>query len=109
MRADRLRVSPDRYVRPGLPPTLILTGRLDPTTPVAGAEKFCRLMRTAGNRCELHIYENVGHSFSDRPNHIDPQVSADSKKRSLQFLRDMAMLPGEQIAAGQPRAVVAAR
>jgi acetyl esterase len=92
-RVDRLNISPDQYVRSGLPPTLILIGRRDRITPAIGAERFCRLMRAAGNRCDLHVYENVGHQFEDAPGHIDPQVSADSKQRSLQFLRDTGMLP----------------
>lgn len=92
-RTDRLKISPDQYVRPGLPPTLILVGREDRTTPAAGAEKFQRLMQAAGNRCELHIYDHVSHSFEDTPGHIDPAVSADSKQRTLQFLRDIGMLP----------------
>ena len=92
-RADKMSISPDRFVRPGLPPTLILIGREDRVTPLAGAEKFQRLMRAAGNRCDLHVYEGVGHSFEDRPHHIDPAVDADSKQRTLQFLRDLGWLP----------------
>jgi acetyl esterase/lipase len=94
-RADPMKISPDQYVRPGWPTTLILIGRLDKTTPAAGAEKFCRLMQAAGNRCDLHIYDHVGHSFEDAPGHIDPAVAADSKQRTLQFLRDIGLLPAE--------------
>ena len=101
-RADRLKLSPDQYVRPGLPPTLILIGRQDTATPLVGAEKFCQLMRAAGNRCDLHVYENVGHQFEDAPGHIDPQVSADSKQRSLRFLRDVGMLTPDDAPAAQP-------
>jgi acetyl esterase len=86
-RADRRQLSPDQYVRPGWPPTLVLIGRLDKITPAAGSEKFQRLMLAAGNRCELHVYEGVGHSFEDAPGHIDPAVLADSKQRSFDFLR----------------------
>lgn len=101
-RADRMKLSPDQYVRPGLPPTLILIGRQDTTTPAVGAENFCRLMHAAGNRCDLHVYEKVGHQFEDAPGHIDPQVSADSKQRSLRFLRDVGMLTPEDATAAQP-------
>jgi len=92
-RADRMAISPAEHVRRGLPPTLILIGRLDQATPLAGAEKFQRLMRAAGNRCDLHVYENVAHSFEDRPHHIDPAVDADSKVRTIQFLREIGWLP----------------
>lgn len=102
-RTDRLKVSPDHYVRAGLPPTLILIGRLDTITPAAGAEKFQQLMRAAGNRCDLHVYEKVGHQFEDVPGHIDPQVSADSKQRTLHFLRDVGMAPPEGAATTPPR------
>ena len=80
-------------MRPGWPPTLILTGRKDTSTPIPGAEKFHRLMLAAGNRCELHVYETVGHSFEDTPGHIDPVVSADSKQRSYDFLRAVGFGP----------------
>ncbi|HTZ21226.1 MAG TPA: alpha/beta hydrolase [Opitutaceae bacterium] len=92
-RADRRQISPDQYVRPGWPPTIILTGRKDTSTPVQGAEKFHRLMLAAGNRCELHVYETVGHSFEDTPGHIDEAVSADSKQRSYDFLRAVGFGP----------------
>jgi acetyl esterase len=102
-RADRLKVSPDHYVRAGLPPTLILIGRLDTTTPVAGAEKFRQLMQAAGNRCDLHVYENVGHQFEDAPGHIDPQVSADAKQRTLHFLREVGMTAPDRPGTMPPR------
>ena len=94
-RVDKMAISPAEFVRPGLPPTLILIGREDQQTPLAGAEKFQQRMRAAGNRCELHVYENVGHSFEDRPHHIDPAVDADSKVRTIQFLRDLGWLPAK--------------
>lgn len=92
-RADKMTISPDQFVRPGLPPTLILIGREDQQTPLAGAEKFQRLMQAAGNRCDLHVYDGIGHSFEDRPHHTDPAVDADSKQRTLQFLHDIGWLP----------------
>jgi len=95
-RADKMAISPAEFVRPGLPPTLILIGREDTVTPLAGAEKFRHRMLAAGNRCDLHVYAGVGHSFEDRPGHIDPAVDADSKVRTIQFLRDLGWLPAEQ-------------
>lgn len=37
------------------------------------------------------------------PKHIDPQVSADSKQRTLHFLRGVGMTPPERAATTPPR------
>ena len=51
-----LELSPLHHVRPGLPPTLILQGTDDDTTPHATVEQFCKAMGVVGNRCELESY-----------------------------------------------------
>ena len=91
-RAKAKEISPDLLVREGLPPTLIVQGRTDTVTPTPGVERFCDRMREAGNSCELHIYEGVGHLFTpstepdyDWPN-PDPKVRAEAAREVDLFL-----------------------
>jgi len=60
-RAKAREISPDEYIRPNLPPTIILQGTADTTTPARGAPQFCDRMKAAGNRCDLHLYEGLEH------------------------------------------------
>lgn len=56
-------LSPAHHVRKGTPPTIIFHGQADTTVPYATAEAYTRLMRAAGNRCELVGYPGQGHGF----------------------------------------------
>lgn len=76
-----------------MPPAIILQGREDTVTPLAGAQRFYERMRAAGNPCELHVYDDVGHLFtpateSDKgwPN-PDRQVRAAAYRQADIFLR----------------------
>lgn len=88
-------LSPDENVREGLPPTIILQGRNDTVTPLAGVQKFTTRMLAAGNRCELIIYDGVGHLFT--PSNIpdynepqpDPKVQADAFEKTDEFLKSL--------------------
>ena len=55
--------SPAHHVRPGLPPTLILSGENDPLIPPQLILSFQQRMRDAGNRCDFIEYPNAGHGF----------------------------------------------
>lgn len=56
-------LSPAHHVKKGAPPTIIFHGKADTTVPYATAEAFARVMRAAGNRCELVGYEGQPHGF----------------------------------------------
>lgn len=56
-------ISPADQVKPGVPPTLILHGSGDKTTPFKGALKFQAAMLKAGNRCELTVNEGGPHGY----------------------------------------------
>jgi acetyl esterase/lipase len=73
--ADRSSINPVDNVRKGLPPTIILQGRDDTVTPLAGAQMFTDRMNEKGNYCKLVIYDNVGHLFTPNtiPDYNDPQ------------------------------------
>lgn len=92
-RVDIDSVSPDKNVREGLPPTIILQGRDDTVTPLAGVKNFANRMIAAGNYCELIIYDGVGHLFtpSSEPDdgwpNPDPQIEEKAFGKVDEFLR----------------------
>lgn len=56
-------VSPAHHVRKGLPPAIIFHGAADTTVPIENVERFTRLMKEAGNVCELVRFEGKSHGF----------------------------------------------
>ena len=86
-------VSPDKNVREGLPPTIILQGRDDTVTPLAGVQIFADKMKAAGNHCELIIYDGVGHLFTpssepdDQWPNPDLKIKADALAKADAFLK----------------------
>jgi acetyl esterase len=56
-------LSPVDHVRPGVPPTILLHGTKDTTTPFAGAKAFYDAMLKAGNTCTLIANDGAIHSF----------------------------------------------
>ena len=54
--------SPILNIEKGWPPTIISNGTIDRTTPFESAEKFARLMKEAGNDCELIVVKDADHS-----------------------------------------------
>lgn len=97
-RANVAEISPDDHVRSGLPPTIILQGRTDTVTPLPGVERFCDRMREAGNRCDLHVYDGVGHLFTpasepdDGLPNPDPEVRAAAFREADDFLASLGFI-----------------
>ncbi len=60
---DPQSFSPAHHVKPGLPPTLILSGSDDPLISPAQIRAFQERMKAAGNRCQFIEYPGVGHGF----------------------------------------------
>ena len=56
-------LSPLANVKPGAPPTLVMQGTADDTTLPEKAVRFTDVMRAAGVRCDLRLYEGEGHGF----------------------------------------------
>jgi len=54
--------SPILHIQKGWPATIISNGTKDNTTPFEVAEKFTRLMKEAGNTCELISVKDADHS-----------------------------------------------
>ncbi len=92
-RAEVADLSPDRHVRQGMPPALLLQGRTDTVTPLSGTRAFHEAMLAAGNSSELIVYDGVGHLWtpSDKPDHgwpdPDPEVRERAYRAAEQFLR----------------------
>ena len=61
---DVANLSPAEHVSEATPPTIVVIGRSDTVTPLAGSELFHNNMLGLGNDSELHIYEKVGHLFT---------------------------------------------
>jgi acetyl esterase len=88
-----LELSPLHHVRPGLPPTLILQGEADDTTPLATAKRFRDLMQAAGNRCDLEAYPGETHSFFN-PERGESWAYRATLSRAEQFFDTLGYLGG---------------
>lgn len=66
-KARQTKISPCHHVRSGIAPTLLMHGTADTTVPFENAERFTRLMKAAGNRCQLEAFEGKGHGFFNSP------------------------------------------
>ncbi|MCP4642784.1 MAG: alpha/beta hydrolase fold domain-containing protein [bacterium] len=64
-------LSPTHHVTKDLPPTLIFHGTEDTTVPFENVERFTRLMKEAGNRCELVPFEGKKHGFFNKSRDLE--------------------------------------
>lgn len=55
--------SPLHNLRAGAPPTVLFFGTKDCFVPVETAQRYQRLMEEQGCRCDLHLYQDLGHGF----------------------------------------------
>jgi acetyl esterase len=77
--------SPILHIKKGWPPTILSNGTKDNTTPFETAEKFTRLMKEAGNTCELIPVKDADHSCDwpvSNPNFLP------TLQRMTDFLRE---------------------
>lgn len=87
-------ISPAHHVKKGTPPAIIFHGKADTTVPYATAEAFARVMKAAGNRCELVGFEGEPHGFfnfgrGDNSNYHATVIATD------RFLASLGWLQGE--------------
>jgi acetyl esterase/lipase len=81
--------SPVLHVSKGWPPTILSNGTKDNTTPFETAEKFTRMMKDAGNVCELIPVKDADHSCDwpvSNPNFL-PTLT-----RMTEFLREQKLI-----------------
>ena len=64
---DRFKeFSPAHNITKAAPPTAIFVGDHDKLIPVETMRAFAAEMKTAGVRCDLHVYPGAGHGFFNR-------------------------------------------
>jgi len=100
----RKPLSPCHQVRAGLAPTILFHGTTDKTVPFEQAERFTRLMKAAGNACELVPFEGKGHGFFNGTNYRPKGDGADyttTLRLSITFLRSLGFLESPGQAASQ--------
>jgi acetyl esterase/lipase len=89
-------LSPCHQVRSGIVPTLLLHGTADATVPFENAERFARLMKQAGNRCDLKPFEGQDHGFFNgkffRPKTKTTDIYDQAMEDSAAFLRSLGYL-----------------
>jgi acetyl esterase/lipase len=81
--------SPILHVKKGWPPTILSNGTADKTTPFEYAKKFTRLMKEAGNICELIPVKDADHSCDwpvSNPNFL-PTI-----QRMTDFLKEQGFI-----------------
>jgi len=81
-------LDPNSHVRAGLPPCIVFHGTGDKTTPFAGAERFVRAMKAAGNACELVTNEGGAHGYLM----FDRELLDETLSLSEAFLRRLKIL-----------------
>ena len=86
------QLSPSEFVRPKLPPTLILHGLADKVVPVAASQRFATAMRTAGNACTLQELPETGHAFAI-PGYGKPEQVQATLLAMDHFLAALGLLP----------------
>jgi sialate O-acetylesterase len=85
-------LSPAHQVRAGMPPTLLLHGTGDTTTPFQGAHLFDAEMRKAGNRIELIAPEAAIHTYMFK----DAGMYADTLKQMDAFFTSLGFMPSSR-------------
>ncbi len=105
-------ISPDHYVKAGLPPILLNQGTEDLVTPFQGALHFARSLRAAGNRCELRPHSSVGHLLTRNLDEqewafdTDPVTRMDVARSEAAFLATLGFIAPQPPAPESPEATV---
>ena len=58
-------LSPFHHIKQGLPPMCLIHGMADDLVPFESAKKYAEKTVAAGNRCELHPFEDTDHFFGN--------------------------------------------
>lgn len=88
-------ISPVNHVKSGIPPTIIFHGTDDKTVPFENVERFTRLMKEAGNTCELIPFPGKDHGFFNGSFFRKANTNDDfslTMKRAMGFLRKINMI-----------------
>jgi acetyl esterase/lipase len=83
-------ISPIHNILKGAPSTIILSGTEDKIIPVTSLKAYQTKMQKIGSRCDLVLYENVGHAFFAKPPvkyFIETTFEIDLFLKSLSYLK----------------------
>ncbi len=89
----RKEISPLHHVKKGAPPCIIFHGTADTTVPFESVQRFCKVMKEAGNICQLVPFEGKGHGFfnygkdKDNKSFKETVLAADNFLASLGYLK----------------------
>ena len=83
--------SPLSYVKPGLPPFLLVHGNADARVPYDQSTKFQAKLRAAGVRCDLLTIEGGGHGMAGWAT-----VAPDYQERVVAWLVETLSIPGHK-------------
>jgi len=78
--------SPMHNLKKGTPPTVVFLGTKDHLIPVATAKEYKKRMEEAGDRCDLHLYDNQTHGFFNKARYHETLLEADKFLISLGYL-----------------------
>ena len=82
--------SPLHNIKKGAPPTIFFLGTKDALIPVETAKYYQKVMEKVGSRCELRLYEGVGHGFFNYRNfeyYKETVSEADKFLQSIGYLK----------------------
>ena len=84
-------ISPVHHIGKNLPPAIIFHGTADTVVLFDGVERFCRLMKDSGNRCEIVPFEGMKHAFFNWGKHenkpfVESIIATDRFLFSLGYL-----------------------
>lgn len=86
--------SPLHNVRSPFPPTIFFLGTKDNLIPVATGQLFKQEIEAVGGRCDLKLYEGVGHGFFNQAEYRDRVIlDVDTFLRSVDCLAEDVRTP----------------
>lgn len=80
--------SPLHNIQKGAPPTIFFLGTKDNLIPVETAQYYKKVMEKVGGRCDLFLYEGVGHGFFNKGIYLEKTLAeSDAFLRSLHYIQ----------------------
>jgi acetyl esterase/lipase len=91
-------LSPMDHVKAGVPATIVFHGKQDPSIPFAKIEEFGKVMKAAGNRCEVVGFEGQKHGFFNPGKGNGNKCFVETLQLADRFLASLGYLKGEPTA-----------